>query len=414
VTTLETETERAPARSQHGCLSRTAGVLVLGSDYRALGVARSLGRRSVTVWLVRVGDDRLGGLSRYVQRQFAFPPVDPEHQIDFLLDLAGKYRLEGWVLLPTADQTAALVSQHHERLALCYRVAVPPWSVLRWAHDKRRTHAVADAVGIPYPTTHYPCDRSEVETLECAFPAVLKPAIKEDFNRLTAAKAWRVDSHEELVARYVEACELVDPELLTVQELIPGGGECQLAYGALARNGEVIASIVAERTRQYPMDFGRASTFVRSVDDAEVAALAERVIAQIGFTGLIEVEFKRDPRDGRCKLLDLNPRPWGWHTLSARAGVDFPYLLWRMTRGDALPERLRGRPNVSWMRISTDLPTSLREILNGRLSIGAYLSSFRGPRVSAIFSFDDPVPGLLEVPLLALVAGRRLAARGPV
>jgi predicted ATP-grasp superfamily ATP-dependent carboligase len=242
---------------------------------------------------------------------------------------------------------------------------------------------------------------------------VLKPAIKEGFNRLTAAKAWRVDSHEELVARYVEACELVPRELLMVQELIPGGGESQLAFGALANEGVVTASVVARRTRQYPMDFGRASTFVQTVDDPEVASLAERLLARMGFTGLIEVEFKRDPRDGRYKLLDLNPRPWGWHTLSAKAGVDFPYLLWQTLSGES-PARLHGRPDVSWMRLSTDLPTAVREIVHRRLSIGAYLSSFRGPRESAIFAFDDPAPGLLELPLLALVAGKRIARRGPV
>ena len=42
-----------------------AGALILGADYRALGVARSLGRRGVPVWVIRDGDDALAARSRY-------------------------------------------------------------------------------------------------------------------------------------------------------------------------------------------------------------------------------------------------------------------------------------------------------------------------------------------------------------
>jgi predicted ATP-grasp superfamily ATP-dependent carboligase len=274
-------------------------------------------------------------------------------------------------------------------------------------------HALAEEVGVEYPRTHYPRRRADVERLACDFPVILKPAIKEGNNRLTVAKAWRVDTRDELLLRYAEACGLVAPELVMVQELVPGGGDCQLAYGGLSHEGRVLASVMARRTRQYPMDFGRASTFVETVDVPEIAELAERLLARLGFTGVIEVEFKRDPRDGRCKLLDMNARPWGWHTLSARAGVDFPYLHWCLMQGHPVSEA-HGKSNVSWMRLSTDLPTAMREILRGRLSLASYLGSFRGPRESAIFALDDPLPGLFEIPLLALVVGRRVARRRPV
>jgi predicted ATP-grasp superfamily ATP-dependent carboligase len=367
----------------------------------------------VPVCVVRHGDDRLGALSRYARRSVVLPESCPEEQVGFLRELAARHGLEGWGLMPTADETVALVSQHRDELEDVFLLAVDSWSIVRQAYDKRLLHALADRCDVEVPRTCYPRDRGEVERLDWEFPVILKPAIKEGANRLTVAKAWRVDSREELLDGYAEACELVAPELVMVQELVPGGGACQLAYGALCDEGRIVASVTARRTRQYPMDFGRASTFVETIELPEVAELAERLLAELRFTGLVEVEFKRDPRDNRCKLLDMNPRPWGWHTLSARAGVDFPYLEWRLMHDLPVAE-MRGRPGVSWMRLSTDLPTAAREIVRQRLTVGEYLRSFRGRRERAIFAYDDPLPGLCEMPLLAFLVGRRLVGRRPV
>ena len=155
------------------------------------------------------------------------------------------------------------------------------------------------------------------------------------------------------------------------------------------------------------MDFGRFSTYVETVDEPQIIEPAVRLLAAIRFTGLIEVEFKRDPRNGQYKVLDVNPRVWGWHTLSRRAGVDFPYLLWLLIRGEPVPD-VRGRAGERWMRMPADLPVAIHEILRGRLSLRAYLRSLQGPRESAIFAWDDPLPGFLELPLLACTLGKRI------
>src|SRR5256885_14322513 len=157
------------------------------------------------------------------------------------------------------------------------------------------------------------------------------------------------------------------------------------------------------------MDFGRASTFVESIDDPQVEASAMRVLASLRFTGIGEVEYKRDPRDGELKLLDINPRAGGWHRLGRAAGVDFPYLLWLMLSGEE-PPRIRGRVGVRWVRALTDLPTAFGEIRAGRLSVGAYVRSLRGPIEFAILAADDPVPALIELPAALYLAWRRRAS----
>ena len=379
------------------------GALVIGADYRALGVVRSLGRRGVPAWVLRHGDDRLAGFSRFARRTLPLA-----EGAGFLLSLCDEHGLDGWTLFASSDESAAFVAQHHDELGARFRLTTPPWSVTQYAYDKRLTYPLAESLGLDVPQTWYPQNGNDVAALECDYPVVLKPAIKDGFNRLTAAKAWRVDSRDELLARYSEACTFADPATLMVQELIPGGGVEQLSYAALYDDGRPLAALTARRTRQYPMDFGRASTYVETVDLPEAADAAYALLEAIGYTGLVEVEFKRDPRDGRCKLLDVNPRVWGWHTLCARAGVDFTYLAWQLAHGEEVPPS-RARWGVRWSRLSTDLPTAVSEIRRGHLSVRGYLGSLRGPRERAIFARDDPLPGLLEFPLLASVLARRLA-----
>jgi D-aspartate ligase len=393
--------------------SGTCGALVMGADYRALGVVRSLGRRGIPVWVINQGGHLVAATSRYVRRRLPWPAGDDRGKVDFLLALCATHQLNGWMLIPTDDYTVGLVSGHHKTLANKYRVTVPPWEKLRWACDKRLLHQLAEKLQVHQPWTVCPANREELAKIDCPFPVILKPAIRLQPSSLAIPKAWLAEDRESLLKRYNEASALLPSESLIIQEMVPGGGEAQFSYAALCKDGSSLASLVARRTRQFPRDFGQLSTYVETVDEPEIIEPAERLLAAVRFTGLVEVEFKRDPRNGRFKVLDINPRVWGWHTLSRRAGVDFPYLLWLLARGEAVPH-LRGRAGERWVHLTADLRMAIEEIVGGRLSLWDYLRSIGGPLESAIFSWDDPLPGLLDLPLFAYAAGKRVLQSGRV
>ncbi len=343
---------------------------------------------------------KLASCSRYTLRTLPWPDGECETQVEYLLRVAERYGLDQWVLFPTSDESAALLSKFHTALSRRFRVSTPTWDILRWAYDKRLTYQIASNEQVDYPLTFYPATEEDLEAVACTFPAILKPATHASVNRFTAEKAWRVTNRQELLARYREARELIPPDLILIQEMIPGGGESQFSYAALCYNGEPIASLTARRTRQYPIDFGYSSSFVETLDVPEIVAPSRRLLAAIRYTGLVEVEYKLDARNGRYKLLDINPRLWTWSALGGRAGVDFPYLLWQMMVGRPVAEKT-GRTGVRWVRMSTDVPAAIHEMLRGRLSLGAYLRSLRGPVEFALMAADDPLPGLLDLPLFA-------------
>jgi predicted ATP-grasp superfamily ATP-dependent carboligase len=379
-------------------MTETTGALVIGGNLNGLSIARSLGRRGVPVWVTSPPNIKLASYSRYTQRTLPWLNVDSEGQAAYLLELAQRYHLNQWVLFPTSDESAALLSKFHSALSRRFRVSTPAWEALRWAYDKRLTYRLAAEQQVDYPSTIYPVSEADLPTVN--FPAILKPATHATISRFTADKAWPVTNREELLARYREARELIPSDLILIQERIPGGGESQFSYAALCCEGQPIASLTARRTRQYPIDFGYSSSFVETLDVPEIVGPSQRLLAAIQYTGIVEVEYKFDARDGRYKLLDINPRLWTWSPLGGRAGVDFPYLLWQMMVGRTVPKQT-GRTDVRWVRMSTDVPAAIHEILRGRLSVRAYLRSLRSPVEFALMAADDPLPGLLDLPLFA-------------
>jgi D-aspartate ligase len=392
----------------------TTGAVVTGASYRALAVVRSLGRRGVPVRVVRSDEHAVAAASRYAGPRLDWPTGGEEgSRVAYLLDLAERERLDGWVLIPTHDEDAALVARHHDVLARRFRLTTPPWDTLRAAYDKRRTHELAARLGLPQPWTFYPRTPADLAEADGRFPVVVKPAYKQRANRLTVDKAWRADDAVMLGRRYAEACELIDPSIVMVQQFVPGDGDAQLSYAGLCADGRVLAALTARRIRQFPMDFGRASSYVETIDDESVEADACRLLAETRFTGLVEVEFKRDALTGANMLLDVNPRPWGWQSLCGRAGVDFPYLLWRMAVGKHVSPA-RGVPGVRWVRMTTDVLAVAGELRAGRLSARAYLRSLRRPLEFAVFAFDDPLPSLVGPMVTARMLAGRLAEGTPV
>jgi predicted ATP-grasp superfamily ATP-dependent carboligase len=378
------------------------GALITGASYRALGVVRSLGRAGVPVCVARTDEHALALASRFVKRRLRWESGPDGIRRDALIELCRRERLEGWTLIPTDDEDAALIAREHDALGRHFVLTTPPWDILRYAYDKRLAYQLAQDAGVPVPETHL----LDTELLDrgLSFPVVVKPAFRTRLSQLPPDKAWRADDAAALAELHGRLGSLVDPKTLMVQELIPG--EEQLSYAALCREGQVLARLTARRTRQFPLDFGRASTCVESTRDSSVCRDAERLLAGMRLTGIVEVEFKRDPRTGENKLLDVNPRVWGWQSMCARAGVDFPLLLWRMVNGQAVPPT-SSRPGVHWVRMLTDVPAVIGGMRRGRLSAARYLRSLRGPLEFAVFAADDPLPAGLNAPLmLAIAAGR--------
>lgn len=389
------------------------GAVVIGGEHPGLGIARSLGRRGIPVCVI---DDQhsVSEFSRYATQVVRVKDLrNEQNTVESVMEIGYRYGLKGWVLFPTRDETVAAFSRYRDRLAEFFRVTTAPWDTVRWAWDKKNTYDLAAELGIPVPGTYNPRTERELAELYSRLPLAIKPAVKENFFYATGAKAWRAETPEQLNDLFWKATRQIRPEEILIQEIIPGNGQQQYSYCAFFRDGVAQSTLVARRMRQHPREFGRAATYVETIELPEVEELSERFLRAINYYGLVEVEFKQDPRDGQLKLLDVNARTWGFHSIGAPAGVDFPYILYADQIGESV-ERCRARAGVGWLRAVTDLPTAASDLWSGELDMRTYWRSLRNTRTESVFCRRDLLPSVAEVLMLPYLVTKKYLVKPDV
>jgi D-aspartate ligase len=209
----------------------------------------------------------------------------------------------------------------------------------------------------------------------------------------------RANTIEDLNRLFAKANEQIPVEEILLQEIIPGDGSTQVSYCAFFRDGVAHNVLLACRERQHPREFGRAATYVETIDLPAIEEPSLRFLNHINYSGLVEVEYKWDVRDNQYKLLDINARTWGFHCLGMAAGVDFPYLLFADQMGQAATTS-RADAGIGWVRWITDVPVALTNFLSGHLRVKSYIRSLRRVRCESVFARDDMLPSLAEIFLL--------------
>jgi len=371
------------------------GAIVLGGNFVGLGIARSLGAHGIPTWVFDT--DRSKSIAQFSRYTTRFVETK-EAIVEVLLAEGRKHHLDGWVVFPVLDECVEALSESRDALSSMFRITTPPAEVTRFALDKRLTYSRAKELGIAAPWTSVGNTLADIQAGSIPYPAILKPAVNHHFFPQTNIKALPVDGAEQLDEAFARMSRYIPASEILIQERIPGGGDHQFSYCAVCQDGEVYASLVAKRSRQYPVEFGNASTFVETTTQPVVEEAGRRFLESIGLDGMAEVEFKFDPRDGKYKILDVNLRPWGWHGLGKAAGIDFPYLLWQQAVGlPAAP--VATRKKAAWIREITDV-VAITKSRNRMAEIKRLLNAAVTAKLTlATFRLTDPLPFFAECAL---------------
>ena len=380
-------------------LNNQPGAIILGGDFQGLGIIRCLQEYNLPVFVVDY-ELSIAKFSRYVKQSARnYNMLEENVFTGYLIELAKKHNLEGWILFPTKDEMLKIISQNIEELKKWFIVPLPGWDVVQKFYFKEKAYDIAEKLAIPIPKIYHHCSISDLLNQDLLYPLVLKPRNKEKYYPKTKKKAIRVDNKEQLIAEYKAMNLIIDSSEIIAQEMIIGGTKNLFSCATYFDGKKNLGAITALRLRQHPMDFGNATTFAVSVNRPELIELSNRLLKAMGYIGIAEVEFMWDEREKVYKFIEINGRFWGWHTLAMEAGINFPYILYchLLNKEITVPE---ARIGAKWIRFLTDLPTVFTEFLKGQLSLTEYFETISGKKRLAVFSIKDPLPFLIEILLI--------------
>jgi D-aspartate ligase len=325
-----------------------------------LAAIRSLGRARIRVLAVDHRPSALGFRSRYAEPFLSPDPHQDENRFVAFMRALGEV-----VVFPTHDEQLNLIARHLGDLDVL--APFPAWDVLERVQSKRMQLEVAQAAGVDIPALD-----------PGTFPCIVKPERSVEFKKRYKRQALRCDTPAQLEDAIERTAEFGP----IVQELIPGGDETLYTVGSyLSRDGRPLGVFSGRKLRQTPRGIGTCrvgeAVWVQEAVDA-----ALRLLAEFGYFGLSQVEFKRDPRDGRFKLMEINPRLWQWHGLAAACGVDLPRLAYADLTGDAPADAKMNGQGKRWA--ITLLP-------------GERPAPQRPPYEDAVFAADDLKPAAVHL-----------------
>jgi|tagenome__1003787_1003787.scaffolds.fasta_scaffold20939257_1 D-aspartate ligase len=384
----------------------TSAIVASGSTH-ALGVVRSLGRQGVPVTVVSYDRRDTATSSRFARDVIRAPHPDKDEAQFVKVLLEAAYRCPGSLLIPASDAALGAVARHKANLEDAgLIVASDGAEVTETLLNKAKTFALARSAGVPGPATFAPADEDDVRRF-CAsaeFPAVLKPELSHIYRELVGVKWTRVDSAEEAVRAYAVARSLSLEVVL--QELIPGDEQCGVVYNSYFWNGEPLVEFTSRKIRNSPPDTGSPSVVV-SEWIPQVAEHARRLLRAAKFSGYSCTEFKRDPRDGEYKVMEVNARHNLSSLLATRCGLNFPWMQYRHLVDGVVPVQQDYEQGIYWIDVTRDLQNLRHYLGRPDYSLGEFLEPYRRSHIFAVLDRDDVRPAATRgVDTVRVAAGR--------
>jgi predicted ATP-grasp superfamily ATP-dependent carboligase len=251
-----------------------------------------------------------------------------------------------------------------------------------------------------------PRNAQELKSLASRFPypAILKPQESVYWHRPEIAsqlrenalsgrvKAVLCHSASELIHSYRNIA--VYDSRMIVQEVIPGPDH-KLSYISfyLNRGSQPLTLFAGRKLRVIPIGFGSAS-YVHSFRDSDLEDVALRLLSSVRYQGLGGLEFKKDLRDSRYKLIEFNTRYGMWDGLGIRCGIDAPYVAYRDALGLPVESQRSYREGVIWLDWQRDIRAFWMYRKRGEITLSQWLRSIQGDKMWAIYSRDDWRPGV--------------------
>ena len=367
------------------------GVIILGGFIQALSLLRSLVELDIPVYIA-AEKNCLSRYSKYCSKFLESPEADSPELAMFLIDVAEKYKLQDWLLLPTDDLLVENLSKNKAVLQKYFKLLAPSQDDLYQIINKKKLLERAMECGTNIPKTCY------FDTIENAknyrFPLIVKGNYGRSFFLTLHTKAYKATTYQELRQVMDSISGKVDISDVMIQEFIPSQkNDHVVSFTCFAVHGEIKSYWMGQKLRERPIVNGTA-TFAESIMVEDILKQATPLIKNLQYTGVCEVEFIFDHRDEKWLLIEINPRTWKWVGLAKACGIDYAKILYRYAIGIKQEFPTSYKVGVKWVDHFTDLFAVIMMIRAHRMTLMDYYKSMKGIVLPAIWSWKDPLPAI--------------------
>jgi predicted ATP-grasp superfamily ATP-dependent carboligase len=369
-------------------------VILKLEHYGSLGIIRTLGRLGVPAYGVDINPSAPGFHSRYCTGKFYWDidKAPQEESVNYLLEIGKQIGTQS-ILIPTSDDLAIFVADNAERLRQWYIFPRYDAHLVRALCSKKDMYYLANKNEIPTAKTEFPQNREEVLRYaeQAMFPVMLKGI---DGNRLearTGKKMVKVKDKDELLKQYDILEDLSDPNLM-LQEYIPGGDDTVWMFnGYFNEQSDCLISFTGKKIRQNPVYTGMTCLGI-CLKNTAVEETTTKFMKAIGYRGILDIGYRYDARDGKYKVLDINPRVGATFRLFvATNGMDVIRALYFDMTGRRVEPSMQ-REGRKWVVEDKDIRSCINYFRDGKLTFRDWFTSFRGVEEAGYFAADDMMP----------------------
>lgn len=322
-------------------------LLIEGRARQVLPMSKSLKALGCIVTTYNSSKLDPGYASKYPQRKLLgyCDAKNPKKSYEAIHTELMKYKYD--LVIPMNDDVAIILSYNKEELKNITTVVVNDWDIVQYSIDKLKTMEVCMDNNLPCPLTFLNKEDFLNYSKDVAFPLVVKPRTG------CAAVGFHVSESKEELLDYLEKAEKKYGPCL-IQEYIP---QTDLQYKAelyIDNHGVMKAACVFAKIRWYPIN-GGSSTLNKTVNRPDIIADCKNLLEIIGWRGYADVDLIQDPRDGKAKIMEINPRITGSVKICFESGVDFSKLILQDFLGIPVDEAFNVKYNIYLRYMHTDV-----------------------------------------------------------
>ncbi len=272
----------------------------------ALAVARTLGRLGVPIYAVVEDAYTPLAMTRYLTKAFVWDscPLDSESFVK-AMSLIADFIARPTIIIPMDDLSAVFVAENADALARWFIVPPVQPHLPRQLANKACFHALCAEIGIPSARSVIPHSFEDVRAFtDCTeFPVVVKGT--EQWLPLQDMFSTKIIETPKQLFAFLENYNYEAKQRLIIQEYVPG--DDWVCHGYYNSDKNISVTFTGRKLRAYPTDAGSTALGV-SLDNEALRCVSERLLKAVAYSGIIDMDWRKDERDGEYKILDCNPR----------------------------------------------------------------------------------------------------------